>query len=129
MLFCKIENRILRKFYILDIDYSINTNFFKMEIQQPPKTWLLQSLLVTILTFLCCSNILGLPFGIAAIVNASSVESKFNRGDFEGADKASKNAKYCTIVTGVLAVVSVILFAVLYVFGLLAFLSAANYNL
>lgn len=99
-----------------------------MEIQQPPKNWLLQSLLVTILTFLCCSNILGLPFGIAAIVNASSVESKFNRGDVEGAEKAAKNAKKWTIVTGVLAVVSIIVIGLFYVLGLLAFLGAANQN-
>ncbi len=51
---------------------------------QPPKTWLLESILVTIL---CC-----LPFGIVGIVNASKVESKFYAGDIEGANRASQEA-------------------------------------
>lgn len=100
-----------------------------MENQQLPKNWLLESLLVTILTFLCCSNILGLPFGIAAIVNASSVESKFNRGDYISAERAAKNAKKWTIVTGVLAVVSIIIFALLYLLGFMALFGLANQNI
>lgn len=100
-----------------------------MEIQQLPKNWLLESLLVTILTFLCCSNILGLPFGIAAIVNASSVESKFNRRDYIAAERAAKNAKKWTIVTGVLAVVSIIVFALLYILGFIALFGLANQNI
>ncbi len=49
-----------------------------------PKTWLLESILVTIF---CC-----LPFGIAGIVNAANVSSRFYAGDLEGAKFASKNA-------------------------------------
>ena len=51
----------------------------------PPKTYLTESILVTLF---CC-----LPFGIASIVNASKVASRFASGDYEGADEASKNAK------------------------------------
>jgi hypothetical protein len=64
-----------------------NLNLRNMENpagQQPPKTWLVESILVTIL---CC-----LPFGIAGIVNASSVESRFRSGDIEGAKRASEQA-------------------------------------
>jgi Interferon-induced transmembrane protein len=50
----------------------------------PPKTWLVESILVTIL---CC-----LPFGIAGIVNAAKVESRFNAGDIDGAEHASAEA-------------------------------------
>ena len=49
-----------------------------------PKNWLVESILVTIL---CC-----LPFGIAGIVFASQVNSKYDTGDFDGALKASKEA-------------------------------------
>lgn len=49
-----------------------------------PKNWLVESILVTIF---CC-----LPFGIAGIVNAANVNSRYDAGDFEGADKASKEA-------------------------------------
>ncbi|WP_419184195.1 DUF2752 domain-containing protein [Xiashengella succiniciproducens] len=44
-----------------------------LKFQQPPKTWLGESILVTIF---CC-----LPFGIAGIVNASKVESRFYAGE------------------------------------------------
>lgn len=55
-----------------------------------PKTWLLESILVTIF---CC-----LPFGIVGIIKASSVSSKFAIGDFAGAAKASADAKKWTIL-------------------------------
>jgi Interferon-induced transmembrane protein len=49
-----------------------------------PKNWLVESILVTIF---CC-----LPFGIAGIVFAAQVNSKYDLGDFSGADKASRDA-------------------------------------
>ena len=49
-----------------------------------PKNWLVESILVTIF---CC-----LPFGIAGIIYASSVNSKYNAGDYVGALEASKAA-------------------------------------
>jgi len=52
---------------------------------QPPKTYLLESILVTLF---CC-----LPLGIVGIVSASSVESKFYANDIEGAKLASQTAK------------------------------------
>ncbi len=53
--------------------------------QHPPKNYLIESILVTIF---CC-----LPFGIAGIVFASQVNSKFDLGDYEGALKSSKEAQ------------------------------------
>ena len=52
--------------------------------QPQPKTWLVESILVTLF---CC-----LPFGIAGIVNAANVSSKFSAGDIEGAERASLQA-------------------------------------
>jgi hypothetical protein len=52
--------------------------------QAPPKNWLVESILVTLF---CC-----LPFGIAGIVFASQVNSKYASGDYAGAVEASKNA-------------------------------------
>lgn len=49
-----------------------------------PKTWLAESILVTLF---CC-----LPFGIVAIVKAAGVDSKFNSRDYQGAMQASKDA-------------------------------------
>lgn len=53
--------------------------------QHPPKNYLIESILVTIF---CC-----LPFGIVGIVFASQVNAKFDVGDYEGAVKASQEAK------------------------------------
>lgn len=50
----------------------------------PPKTWLVESILVTLF---CC-----LPFGIAGIVYATKVESLFYAGHSEAAEQASRDA-------------------------------------
>lgn len=49
-----------------------------------PKSWLIESILVTIF---CC-----LPFGIVGVIYAARVDSKFAQGDYVGADQASKEA-------------------------------------
>jgi hypothetical protein len=51
----------------------------------PPKTWLAESIIVTIL---CCQI-----FGVIAIIYSSQVESKHRSGDFQGAISSSATAK------------------------------------
>ena len=58
---------------------------------KPPKTWLVESILATLL---CC-----LPFGIVGIVYASKVETRFYAGDLVGAVKASSSAETWTLVS------------------------------
>lgn len=55
-----------------------------MNEQICPKTWMVESILVTVF---CC-----LPFGIAGIVYASKVSSLFAAGNYEAALQASKDA-------------------------------------
>ncbi|EAQ51352.1 MULTISPECIES: CD225/dispanin family protein [Leeuwenhoekiella] len=76
---------------------------------QPPKTWLVESILATVL---CC-----LPFGIAGIVNAAKVESRFYAGDIEGANRASREAKKWTIVSAVVALGLGFLYFILVLIG------------
>jgi Interferon-induced transmembrane protein len=86
-------------------------------LNERPKNWLVESILVTIF---CC-----LPFGIAGIVNAANVNSRFDAGDLAGAQKASKEAGKWTKVAffvGLGLNVLVILFYALF-FGM--FFSAA----
>ena len=59
--------------------------------QPMPKTWLVESILVTILPFILCSSFLSL-LGIIGIVYAAQVESFFNRGDFVASAEASRSA-------------------------------------
>tara|TARA_R110001583_G_scaffold4351_2_gene25206 strand:+ start:44996 stop:45265 length:270 start_codon:yes stop_codon:yes gene_type:complete len=54
-------------------------------VQNPPKNYLIESILVTVF---CCQ-----PFGIVGIVYASQVNSKYASGDYEGAKRSSKEAK------------------------------------
>lgn len=49
-----------------------------------PKTWLVESILVTLF---CC-----LPFGIVGIIKASQVESAFRSGDYDTAKRNSSEA-------------------------------------
>jgi len=49
-----------------------------------PKTWLLQSVLITIF---CC-----IPFGIVGIINACSVSSAYAVGNYALAEQKSKEA-------------------------------------
>lgn len=53
-------------------------------LQYPPKTWLVESILVTLF---CC-----LPFGIAGIVNATKVESYFANRQYDQARRYSEQA-------------------------------------
>ncbi len=83
------------------------TDQLNPEINQPmnqgvrPKNYLVESILVTIL---CC-----LPLGIVGIVFASQVNSKYDTGDFAGAEKASSQAKQFMmwgLIIGVVAIVA-----------------------
>lgn len=85
--------------------------------QTPPKNWLVESILVTIF---CC-----LPFGIAGIVFASQVNSKFAAGDYEGASKSAKDAAKWTKIgffAGLVVIVLYLLF--FFVFGGMAIMNA-----
>jgi Interferon-induced transmembrane protein len=54
----------------------------------PPKNYLIESVLVTVL---CC-----LPLGIVGVINAAKVEDLWRRGDHEGAQRAADDAKKWT---------------------------------
>ncbi|HPW87602.1 MAG TPA: CD225/dispanin family protein [Kaistella chaponensis] len=87
-------------------DSNLNSNSI------PPKTWLVESILVTIF---CCQIL-----GIISIIYSAGVESKFYRGDIAGAESSSKTAKTLVIISvafGIFAVIAVGIMAVLGVFA------------
>lgn len=92
---------------------NINLNQNKMNNQntnqQPPKTWLVESILVTLF---CC-----LPFGIAGIVNAAKVESRFYAGDIEGANRASADAKKWTTISFWIGIAVGVIYLILVIAG------------
>lgn len=84
-----------------------------------PKNWLVESILVTIF---CC-----LPFGIAGIVFAAQVNSKYDTGDYEGSLKASADAAKWTKIgffTGLVFIALYLIF--IFLLGGAAFWSTAT---
>ncbi len=86
-------------------------------ISIPPKSWLVESILATIL---CC-----LPFGIVGIINASKVESRFNTGDIEGSIRASNEAKKWTTIAFGIGIAWIVLYFIFVLFGFLSLGSLA----
>ena len=54
--------------------------------------YLTQSIIMTVVSVLCCS-LFSLPFSIIALINSNQVNSKAAMNDIAGAMAASKNAK------------------------------------
>ena len=66
------------------MDYTTQQQQQQIVPPMRPKNWLVESILVTLF---CC-----LPFGVAGIVFAAQVNSKYDTGDYEGAMRSSKEA-------------------------------------
>jgi len=90
------------------------------EMVNPPKNYLIESILVTIF---CC-----LPLGVAGIVFASQVNSKFATGDVAGANQASADAKKW-MKYGLIAGIIIRVLNIIFIFGMggLAMMSGGNY--
>ncbi|MBU3856356.1 MULTISPECIES: CD225/dispanin family protein [Bacteroides] len=87
-----------------------------METNTCPKTWMAESILVTIF---CC-----LPFGIAGIVFAAKVSSLYAAGKYEEAEAASKNAGKWTKIGFFAGIVVIILYTLIYGATLLSLLNS-----
>jgi formate hydrogenlyase subunit 3/multisubunit Na+/H+ antiporter MnhD subunit len=81
----------------------------EMNPTQPakPNNHMVMAIVSTVLSVITCT-FLGLIAGIVSIVFASQVNTKYNAGDYHGAEKASKNAKIAWIVAIVITVVLLI---------------------
>ena len=65
-----------------------------------PKTWLTESIIATLVCSLCCgASVFTLITGIIAIFQANGVKTKFNSGDYAGANKKSASAKMWLLIT------------------------------
>jgi uncharacterized membrane protein YvbJ len=77
----------------------------------PPKTWLVESILATVL---CCL------LGIVGIIYAAKVESLWSQGRKAEAIEASKMAKTWTIVSAILGASFIVIYLALMMFGVIA---------
>ena len=99
-------------------------------IATKPKSWLIESLLVTLLPLVFCGSFLSL-IGIIANVFASQVESYFARGDYRPSEEAYLSAGRCTKITlwVLIAWVALIVLAIVVLFGFLGLSMAGVSNL
>ena len=78
-----------------------------------PKTWLVESILVTIF---CC-----MPLGIVGIINAARVEARFHAGDHAAALRASREAGTWTKVGFWIGVGVLVLYLLMFLVGVFNF--------
>ena len=91
-----------------------NQGGYQQQYNQPsgvkPKTWLVESILCTVL---CC-----LPGGIAGIIYASQVDTKWAQGDAVGAQKSSDNAKLWVMISFGIGLVVILFYVIAMVIGI-----------
>lgn len=90
-----------------------------------PKTWMIESILATVLPFMLCGNLLSL-LGIIGIVNASQVEPNYNRGDYIAARESSRMAGRWTKIAFWIAIIWLLLIVVGIVLAIAFFGSLAG---
>lgn len=78
-----------------------------------PNNHMVMAIVSTVLSVVTCSFFYVIPIagGIVSIVFASQVNSKYNAGDYEGAEKSSKYAKIAWIVS-IVAIVGALIYIV-----------------
>lgn len=96
-----------------------NPNVLDSSTEAKPKTYLVESILVTVL---CC-----LPFGVAGIINAAKVDSKYAAGDYEGAKKSSDDAKKWTLIGLIAGIVVMVLYFAFVFMGIMTEFDDLNF--
>ena len=82
-----------------------------------PKSWLTQSILVTLLPFILCGSTFSL-LGIIAIINAAKVESLYLAGNLKESFEAAGKAKKWTYITFWISIGWVIILVLIIIFAL-----------
>ena len=82
-------------------------------LPEKPKTHMVMAIVSTVLSLITCT-IYGILPGIVSIVFASQVSSKYNKGDYEGAQNNSKYAKIAWIISLVVTVAVAIYVATMF---------------
>lgn len=86
-----------------------------------PKNYLVENIVAGVVGLFCCCGISTIT-GVIGIVFATQVDSKFNQGDYTGAESAAKTAKTMFYVTAGLVVLGFIINIIyFFVFGVSLF--------
>lgn len=91
-------------------------NDMNQTLPQKPSNHMVMAIVSTVLSIVTCTFFYILPIagGIVSIVFASQVNSKYNKGDYEGAQTSSKYAKIAWIVA-ILSIVAALIYMVVVV--------------
>jgi uncharacterized membrane protein YvbJ len=71
----------------------------------PPKNYLTEAIIVTVISALCCCSPISIILGIIAIVKANNVNSDFESGNMNEAIRNSDSAKNLTLWAAIIAVI------------------------
>lgn len=95
-----------------------------METNQPKPSHPQNHLAMAIITALLCCQ----PAGIVSIVYAAQVNSKYAAGEYEAAERASKNAKTWWIVSLVAAFAVYLIMILVYGFAVFGMIASGEFN-
>ena len=85
-------------------------------LPKKPNNHMVMAIVSTVLAVITCSFFYVIPIagGIVSIVFASQVNSKYDKGDYDGAEQSSKYAKIAWIVA-IVSIVAYIIYTVVVV--------------
>ncbi|MDR1724402.1 MAG: CD225/dispanin family protein [Tannerella sp.] len=86
-----------------------------------PKDYMTESIIVTIVSFVCCCNPISIILGIIAIIKANGVKSEFQAGRYDSAISSANAAKTLLIIAVVIAVIGTVVSVILSLLGIGAF--------
>ena len=91
-----------------------------------PKDYMTESIIVTVITLICCCSPISVILGIIAIIKANGVKSEFEKGDMNAAINNSEAAKKLTMWAAIVAVGYIIIITILYFFFWAALIAEAG---
>jgi len=80
----------------------------------PPKNYMTEAIIVTLVTFLCCCSLISLILGIIAIIKANSVNDAFARGNYVQANSNADAAKKLTLWAAIIAIAFAVITTIVY---------------
>ena len=92
----------------------------------PPKNYMTEAIIVTIISFLCCCSLISTILGIIAIVKANNVNSEFAKGNYQAANSSAESAKKLTIWAVIVSVAFIVIWIILYVLIFAAIIGEAG---
>lgn len=103
-----MENRSFTQ----NTNFELNNDAKQNERPPVPNNYMVLAVISIVLglcQFPCCISFI---LGVIAIIYSNQVSSKYNYGDYLGAEQSSKNAKMLSIISLVLAAIGLIYFII-----------------